>query len=461
MNTPAPRFLRFLLSLALGLLGLSLAAPVTLTPVGNKDTLLLLSDGPLRYTAHDGVLLVYEGKLAAGATLPLGMEPSDGEGGLTVRLPEPYRVTLSADERRLTLTRAGYLQALADTNKSGDPLQTDNRAPMIFALANATPDAVAAQLSALYANLKIVVDPRQRSLLVVANPEDKPLLEAVVKYLDTPRPQVSFEAEVLEINRTATENLGIHYDFLFNLGIKEANIPTPTGNQPLRFGTFGRDTAQGLGISATINLLQSSGAGHVLARPRVTTLDGLEARINATQNTPLVVSNTNVATVQNITTGITLTMLPRVAPDGSVEVKVSISVSSPTGVTSQGVPTFSSREASTTVRVKSGEPIVIGGLLEKRNISGQEKVPGLGDIPLLGELFKNTTTNTSDTDLVIIITPRLLTPSDMTLPEVPGPAVPATPTPQIQTPTPQAPVVKDPSSPTPPPDDSRGKATDR
>lgn len=105
---------------------------------------------------------------------------------------------------------------------------------------------------------------------------------------------------------------------------------------------------------------------------------------------------------------ITLSMLPKVAPDGSVEVRVTISVSAPTGVTAQGVPTFSNREATTTVKVLSGEPIVIGGLLESRLIEGTNKVPGLGDIPLVGELFKSTTTNTSETDLVIIITPRLI-----------------------------------------------------
>jgi type II secretory pathway component GspD/PulD (secretin) len=394
------------------LFSLAFAQSLRLTPIGSYDTLLLLASGPVRYTfnAQDRTLLVLDARLEPGQELPEGIEAEAQEEGLLLRFSEPYQVSRSADERRLQIVRLGYLKVTAKA--AGDPLQTDERAPLILSLANAAPATVAAQLSQLYANLKIVVDERQRSLMIIVNPADRPLIEAVVRYLDSPRPQVSFEAEVIEINRTATQNLGIDYDFLFKLGIKETDIPTPSGSAPFRFGRFGRDTAQGLGLSATINLLQSTGAGRILARPRVVTMDGLEARINATQNTPLVV-NTGTGgtqTVQNIATGVTLRMLPKVAPDGSVEVQVTISVSAPTGVTAQGVPTFSSREATTTVKVLSGEPIVIGGLLESRKIEGVDKVPLLGDIPVVGELFKNTTTNISETDLVIVITPRLLTP---------------------------------------------------
>lgn len=388
-----------------------LAAPVTLIPMGSYDNLLLMGSSMIRFQANakENTVLMLEGTLAEGTSLPEGIESQQTEKGLLIKFSEPYQLSRSADERRVQAIRVRHLQATNPMRAVGSPIQSDPRAPLIIPLSNTVPSQVAGQLQALYNNLKIVVDDRQRSLMIIVNPEDKPLIEAIVKYLDTPRPQVSFEAEVLEINRSATQNLGIDYEFMFKLGIKENNIPTPSGAQPFRFGSFGRDTSNGIGISATINLLQANGAGRILARPRIVTLDGLEARINATQNTPLVVSNNNQTTVQNVATGITLSMLPKVAPDGTVEVRVSISVSAPTGVTSAGVPTFSNREATTTVRVENGEPIVIGGLLESRLIEGQNKVPGLGDIPVLGELFKNTTTNTAETDLVIIITPRLLT----------------------------------------------------
>lgn len=139
------------------------------------------------------------------------------------------------------------------------------------------------------------------------------------------------------------------------------------------------------------------------------TTDGLEARINATQNQAVIVTQNNIQSIQNIATGITLRMLPRAAPDGTIEVQLSISVSAPTSQ-AQTTFSFSNREATTTVRMLNGEAIVIGGLFESRKTESADKVPGLGDLPLIGELFKNTNTNTSETDLVIIVTPRLLTP---------------------------------------------------
>ena len=147
----------------------------------------------------------------------------------------------------------------------------------------------------------------------------------------------------------------------------------------------------------------------MLARPRITTLDGVEAQINATQTVPVILTGSSENQgVQNITTGITLSMLPKVSPDGHVEAKLTITVSTPTGTTSQGIPQFSSRSANTTVRVANGQPIAIGGLIEKRHIQGTQQVPGLGDIPYLGELFKSTRIEEHETDLVIIVTPRII-----------------------------------------------------
>jgi general secretion pathway protein D len=114
-------------------------------------------------------------------------------------------------------------------------------------------------------------------------------------------------------------------------------------------------------------------------------------------------------TVNNVTTGITLRFLPKVSPDlMTIESSLSINVSTPTGTTTQGVPQYSSREANTSVRVRNGEAIVIGGLIEKRETSATKGIPGVMDIPILGELFKTTTTDSRFTDLVIVITPQLV-----------------------------------------------------
>lgn len=119
-------------------------------------------------------------------------------------------------------------------------------------------------------------------------------------------------------------------------------------------------------------------------------------------------TNGNVQAVQNLSTSIALRVLPRAAPGGSIEMQVSTPVSAPTSQTQNSFP-FSTRGATTTARVGSGEAIVVGGLLENRRTESVEKVPGLGDLPLLGEPFR-TTSAAAEADPVIVITPRLLTP---------------------------------------------------
>lgn len=116
----------------------------------------------------------------------------------------------------------------------------------------------------------------------------------------------------------------------------------------------------------------------------------------------------------------------------------------PTGTTSQGVPQFSTREATTTVRVANGEPIAIGGLLEDRTVTGVQKVPVLGDLPIVGRLFTTTRTDTRSSDLIIVVTPRLVMSANTVynppvVPAVPTASPPAgegQPTMPLLTPTP-------------------------
>lgn len=224
--------------------------------------------------------------------------------------------------------------------------------------------------------------------------------------IDGERPQVMFEAEILEINQDTTQALGINYTDLLTFTLSEA--------APKNLFSLGKITRKPLGdkaLSIGINFLKTSGSARVLAQPRVTTLDGVEARINSTQTTPiLTTSKEGTQSIVNLTTGIQLRLTPKVAPDGTVEATLNVSVSNPTGSASGGAAPFSTRDASTTVRVKNGEPIAIGGLLETRTTYGEEKVPFLGDLPFIGALFTNTTTETHHTDLVILVTPRLVFP---------------------------------------------------
>lgn len=427
-------------------LSLALAAPVQLTPVGTKDEFALLGKAPIQFTfdAAQRTLNIPEGQLAPNVTLPDGVRVEQSDKVLILRLPDDYQVSLSQDGFRLQLIRGGgsaisgppvataitttapptavtppgaalpalpvpaapavallpvTLQAAA-TPPAVDPATLTT---VVYPLSYASPSQVAQLFTDLYGTVRVRVDERRRALVALVGPADQAILEAFIKKIDTPSPLVSFEAQVLEVNRNLTSSLGIDYDKIFTLKLTES----APGASIFKLGDIVRNP---LSLTIGINLLENSGAARVLAKPRITALDGVEARINATQTYPLVVNGGQNTTpvVQNITTGIAMRMLPRVAPNGDIEVQITISVSTPTGVTAEGAPQYSSREATTIVRVKDGEQIAIGGLIEDRKIEGVSKVPLLGDIPFLGKLFQSTTTDQRNTDLVIIITPTII-----------------------------------------------------
>jgi general secretion pathway protein D len=321
--------------------------------------------------------------------------------GLLLEFSYTVLGSLSTDNKTL------FLQPTA--NQASNPTENDERFPLIIPLANADPQFVAGILARSY-NLKVEVDARQRSVIVFAVKKDWEFIRSIVTALDLPRPQVAFEAEILEINDTLSQSLGINYRDLFSFTLTEG---TPPGILDL-----GDVTRAPLNVKIGIDLLKTTGAATTLARPRVTTLDGVEARLNSTQTVSNTVSAPNGGqTIVTTTTGITLRLLPKVSPSNQIEASLSVAVSAPTGDRS-----FSTREANTTVRVGNGEPIVIGGLLENQRSVSATGIPGLMDIPILGELFKSTSTVQRTTELVIVVTPYLILPRGQVAPVPPPPA---------------------------------------
>ena len=390
--------LKTLFVLLLTLLGSSLAQQNVLKSGYQGERVTFEGTRNIRFYADyaKGTLLLPDATLAdLSVYFPHDFIVTVREDSLSIDVGGPFRAVLSPDEHTLTVVRGEPLGA------APEQVGGDERAPVMYYLSSAEPSDVASLMKSMYPDLRVEVDARQRALLVMVNPDDRTLIDALVSRLDAARPQVMFEAEILEINQDVTQSLGINYDSIFTFNLTEG-LPSgvfsmgPVSRGPLSL-TFG------------LNVLKTNGAAEVLARPRVTTLDGVEAQLNATQTVPVVVpGNNGRESIQNITTGIKLTLLPKISPDGTVEADLAISVSTPTGTTSQGVPQFSSRDASTTVRVANGQPIAIGGLLEKRTIKGTQKVPILGDIPIIGALFTSTRTEKRETDLVIIVTPRIV-----------------------------------------------------
>lgn len=414
---------KFLLSLALALLTVpALTAPLQ-TYSTTSSEVVLSSTEALRYQIDPdtGALILKDVQPTQTLSLPAGLGAEVRGRDTYLFLPPQASYGLLPDGQRIRISLETPKPAL-ESGDSGTVLPSSPEAllaqqgqgqamtatvgllqPRMFRMEYAAPKPVADLLLKFYPRIQAEVDQRQRAVLVNAPAELLPAITQTVVELDTARPQVMFETEVLEVNRDTTQSLGLDYDNIFTFKFLE-----DTPGSPFKLGTINR--TNGLSLNIGLNALKNTGAARVLAQPRVTTLDGVEAVINSTQNTPIVLTGTQTGSIQTITTGITMRLTPRVTPQGFIEADLVISVSSPTGSTANGVPQFSSREARTTVRVRNGEPIAIGGLIEERQVNSEEKVPGLGDIPLLGKLFTTTRTENRRSDLVIVVTPRLILP---------------------------------------------------
>jgi general secretion pathway protein D len=415
-----PRFLIVLFTFLLVFTNWSFAAKVNLMYQTTSTGLVLKADVPIRFFVDYSArtIVIPDASLENPETLPNGVQAQLRADGLILVFANAFQVLLSGDGKLLTVTGGINNVALVNTN-APTTLNTESGTQIVFyRLLYANPSAVAALITQLY-TVKVQIDERQRAVILVINPNDRKLFDALVKELDTPRAQVLYEVEILEVNQQLTQSLGIDYTNLFTFTFAE-QIPVGIG-----LGAISRSPGS---ISFGINLLKESGAAKVLSRPRIMTMDGVEARLNATQTqNTLIAGQGGSKTVQSSTTGLNLRLMPRVNPDGSVESQVTITVSIPAGQNQDGGQQFSTRELNTTTRVRNAESLVLGGLYENRRQTAVSAVPLLSEIPILGELFKSTREVESTTDLVIMITPYILgfgdlpiAPTPIPAPELPG-----------------------------------------
>ncbi|HEX2712669.1 MAG TPA: type II and III secretion system protein, partial [Candidatus Acidoferrales bacterium] len=163
-------------------------------------------------------------------------------------------------------------------------------------------------------------------------------------------------------------------------------------------------------ITTILNTLISENKARLLANPRIAVRDGETARMNIGDKIPFQVINAQgVASLVILDAGVKLEITPRVNRDGYVTVRMHPEVSAIATAASAGVPpTISTREADSSLTVKDGTPIVLAGLIQKNETRTTVKVPLLGDIPILGWLFKSESSDTRDNEVVFIITPHIL-----------------------------------------------------
>ncbi|MEW5769459.1 MAG: secretin N-terminal domain-containing protein [Pseudomonadota bacterium] len=299
-----------------------------------------------------------------------------------------------------------------------------------FFLANADPKVTLNMVKTMTRTKDVFIDDKLNLLVVRDTPEAVRLIEKLIAVQDRPEPEVMLEVEILEVKRSKLLDLGAQWPNQFSVLARETQqTTTPVGNStqvidtkvnaPLTIqllkGIDGSDIL--VSPTPTINLRAEDGDVNILANPRIRVKNREKAKIHVGDKVPVITSNvtsTGVTSesVSYLDVGLKLDVEPLVYLEGDVGIKVGLEVSNIVQQvkSSTGTLTYQlgSRNASTSLRLKDGETQVLAGLISDEDRSSASKVPGLGDIPLLGRLFSSHSDNKSKTEIVLLITPRVV-----------------------------------------------------
>ncbi|MDD2770435.1 MAG: type II secretion system secretin GspD, partial [Methylococcus sp.] len=281
-------------------------------------------------------------------------------------------------------------------------------------------------------NARVVADSSTNSLIVIAKPQDWKEIEAVIKELDSLPMQVLIDATIVEINLKNELQYGLKW--LISSGTSTEALGTPLVNaNPVQdfvknaaaaSGGFSYALiANGGNVKVLLNLLASENLLNVISSPSLMVLNNQQAKINVGDQVPVLTGSgsTTINTTsqfnqyQQQQSGVTLQIRPRVNAGGLVTLEIYQSISTPKQVVLSGNAEsgtksyeFANREIQSTVAVPNGETLALGGLIADKRSEGQVGLPYMSQLPMIGWLFGSTTIIPERTELVVLITPRVV-----------------------------------------------------
>lgn len=416
---------------------------------------------PLRYAAADTIASELAQVIEEVGQVP-GSPPTPRRREKGQLQPSEKLIKIIPDERTnslIVLANEEDTKRVLELIKKLD-VETERSNIHVYFLKNSDADSMAKVLNSIVSKRKpkggeavplISEDTATNSLIIDATPEDYADLQNIIRKLDIMRNQVLVEVLIAEVSYEKSFDLGVEWKSIENNGFPDYdNMGTGRNNAE----GFGGSTFDGGGLSSyltssegqrssglsglSLGFVQKvAGAGssipdfsvlltalqtnkdvNVLSTPQILTMDNEEASINVGQNIPyktkyeVGTSTTNAA--QNIEykdVGIKLTITPHISQDGMVRLEIDQSISSLAGKQVAGIaltPVTYTRETKTSVMVRNNHTIVISGLIRDNKTETVDKIPILGDIPLLGLLFRKKSTSSTKTNLLVFITPRVV-----------------------------------------------------
>ncbi len=299
------------------------------------------------------------------------------------------------------------------------------RTTKVFDLSYAQAEDVAKKLTeTLTKNIgKIAIDTRSNKIIVTDIPQRIPQIEKIVKAVDVKEKEVLIEAKIVQVILSDHYKMGVQWEAILSQFhkldlINSFNILDTTEKRgKISVGTFPTNN-----YNVFIEALQTVGTTNLLSNPRITVINNKEAKILVGSTQPYITSTTitpasgpttTSEAVNFIEVGVKLYVTPVVHNDGYITMQIKPEVSSVTGTVKTSnnntIPVVETSQAETTVLIKDGVTIVIGGLMKDEKVKTVNKFPLLGDLPVLGFIFRNTDDSVKKTELVIFLTPHIIT----------------------------------------------------
>ena len=292
---------------------------------------------------------------------------------------------------------------------------------------------------------KVVEDTRTNSLIITDVPAQFEIIDSTIAKLDVPIPQVLIEVEMMEISKSTGDTLGISYgtgttfqplnfvggskleNWPFGSGVGALSGANASSSSSSSSSSASSTTTTGWnanGLTATLNFIANTTDSRILARPKILTLNNQTAQIKISTDQAISLETTststgsssstlNAVTPERYTTGVILKVTPQanlITREITMAVSPQVIDVLPSTIQSAGQTIYdpTTRESDSILKLKDGQSMVIGGLMTRSTSNNVSKLPFLGDLPVIGSAFRNTTKQKNDIELVIFLTPHII-----------------------------------------------------
>ncbi len=276
----------------------------------------------------------------------------------------------------------------------------------------------------------VSVDSRTTSVIIKDVDKKHKVYEGLIRVLDIPTPQVSIDARIVEVTTGFTKELGIQWGAhvmpnpqtqisgtglagdsgFFSQNPLLVNLPATVGRGSggaIGVGYIGAGALRALDFQ--LSAMESSGKGKVISNPRIITMDNQEAVIRQGKKIPYETISDQGTKTEFVDAALELIVTPHITPDGTILMNLEVKKNEADfSQTSGDVPTIDTKEIVTQVLIKTGDTLAIGGIFKTNRTKDLASIPGLGNIPVLGWLFKNEKKVDAVSEILIFITPRMI-----------------------------------------------------